>query len=348
MNHGAALIYTKTQFVGFRAGFVVQPVDFSEAAASKYMKYVEAALGQIGELREAHAQRKIVIADDEFVILAVAGYLQDFSDEPRVDFAGRPIQGFMGIVFRKKEFALCTFPDKSVFRQILEDHIFPHWADKVESNPEWAKKTQKCDYSYEIPTIPAEAEEASASAYVFSPQMAKAAVAHAIGLAAQGKHISLCTNQSSLNEERIRFEQYALLRGIEKRPQPVRATQGIRPETAAKPRPETPSRPALPVVTERKQPKVAAIMAVVAIVAIFVMLLSRFGLKKVVLSVLIAVAALILLVLVWKVLTIKSQKKARPNEADEIMAMLSQKEKTQASERQNAKGKTSKSDIYKW
>ncbi len=215
-NKGAALIYTKTHTCGFRQSFVVQPKDFSETSANKYMKYVQASLSQIEELRNEHAQRQIVIADDAYVILAEVGFLRDYSDVPRSDGGNRPIQSFTGVAFKRDEFSNCTFPDNAFFRGILEEYIYPHWTESP--NSVWANTLQLSDYSKEIETAPAQNDQPASSTRVSSKAENAKAVADAILMVSKGENITLCTNQNDLNRRRAEFNRYSLLHSEETQP----------------------------------------------------------------------------------------------------------------------------------
>lgn len=215
-NKGAALIYTKTNTCGFRQSFVVQPKDFSETSANKYMKYVQASLSQIEELRNEHAQRQIVIADDAYVILAEVGFLRDYSDVPRSDGGNRPIQSFTGVAFKRDEFSNCTFPNNAFFRSILKEYIYPHWTESP--NSVWANTLQLSDYSKEIETAPAQNDQPASSTRVFSKAENAKAVADAILMASKGGNITLCTNQNDLNRRRAEFNRYSLLHSEETQP----------------------------------------------------------------------------------------------------------------------------------
>lgn len=201
LKNAAALIYTKTKYVGFRQGFVVQPEGFPPKLAEKLVEYVRDSLDGIAELRSLHKHSMIIIAEGNYILLGVAVYLRDLVKDgwTAQDKGNRPVQGFLAYVFHRDSFTIpVEFPDLTTFTPLLEEWIRPHWEDS--ENSRWAETLQISDFSYSFDTALL-AEDSMYSPARFRDRVViegedkeRQLVNWAIREVINGCNISVCTN----------------------------------------------------------------------------------------------------------------------------------------------------------
>lgn len=224
VGKASVLIYTKERHIGFPGGwFKVQPEDFSAKTVKPILEYAMNAMEEVKPLRSEHKQVEVVVAESGYVVLGIACYLRDlFSDGwEGVDEVNRPVYGFIGYVWKQKDFTqVCTFPSLTEFAELVAEYIRPNW--ELSKNAAWAEHQELVPYRY----LPGNARKAwnddFKPAHIEVTENADRLVRYAIQRAAAGEAISVCTNVTiyDLKDEKTAFQYVS------------RSTPGQKPPTA--------------------------------------------------------------------------------------------------------------------
>lgn len=137
LTNAACLIRTRMLKVGYPALFSHLPEGMEKACAEKIGRYADAAMQYVSELSgETEKVRKVVIREDGFLILGIAGALSDILPEKASEYNGlldgqRKIPCFVGLVWKlMKDSELPTaFPKYESFTKVLEKEILTHWTE---------------------------------------------------------------------------------------------------------------------------------------------------------------------------------------------------------------------------
>lgn len=152
LNEKAAVVaYTRLKNIGFPRGFTVQPEDFNDREVKTFVKYVHDAMDSAEELRSLHKQAKVIISDENYVVLGIVAYIRDLFQDgwDASDKGNRLVYGFFGYVWHRCDFIpLENFPELSSFTDIIEKWIRPHWDDS--ENCKWAEKPHYSKYEYSV------------------------------------------------------------------------------------------------------------------------------------------------------------------------------------------------------
>ncbi len=137
LTNAACLIRTRMFKVGFPVLFSHLPEDMTKACAEKIGRYADAAMQYVSELSgETEKVRKVVIREDKFLILGIAGALSDILPEKASEYNGlldghRKIPCFVGLVWNLMEGSELptAFPEYESFTKVLENEILTHWTE---------------------------------------------------------------------------------------------------------------------------------------------------------------------------------------------------------------------------
>lgn len=147
----AAIIYTRTKYIGFPSGFAIQPGDFTEKEVEELSEYVHEAMDSVVELRSLHKCTKVIIRKEQYVVLGMIIFLRDLVKDgwEALDKGKRLTYGFFGFVWHVEDFEYHgSFPGKDNFAKLMEIWIRPHWEDS--ENCRWAEMPHFSEYEYDV------------------------------------------------------------------------------------------------------------------------------------------------------------------------------------------------------
>lgn len=146
LTNAACLIRTRMFKVGFPMLFSHLPEDMTKACAERIGRYTDAAMQYVSELSgETEKVRKVVIREDKFLILGIAGALNDILPEKASEYNGlldgyRKIPCFVGLVWNLMEGSEfpTAFPEYESFTKVLKNEILTHWTENDTSK--WSER----------------------------------------------------------------------------------------------------------------------------------------------------------------------------------------------------------------
>lgn len=192
MRKAAPIAYTRRKYIGFPETLLVQPEDFSEKTAKKFLKYAIDAMDSSEALRSGRQYARAVIVEDGFVVLGIMTYLRNMVDDgwEGKDMENRPIYGFFGYVWHKEDFtARAGFPALEEFTPILNQWIRPHWEDK------YGSEVPQGEYSFAVtlPDSPRPLQGYAPGRKFVEPDEADRLIQWAMEKACAGEAVSVCT-----------------------------------------------------------------------------------------------------------------------------------------------------------
>jgi hypothetical protein len=139
----AALIHSRTAYCDFRTNFLARPREMSQIQIEKIKEFILQTTQSIEDLYDDGDIRKIVYADDNYVILGITAYIKDIYSKCNevahnpilIEERGRPTYIFAGLVFPKSDCRYITsFPKLGSFINIIERYVVPRWNEKRHSD----------------------------------------------------------------------------------------------------------------------------------------------------------------------------------------------------------------------
>ena len=132
MEKAAVLIHSRTRYRDYRQKFLVRPVDMEETQIYHWRGLVQRCTVCPEELRRTRKLRRAVISADGYIAVGAAGYFRDLYPAAFEDEGGRPVQGFVGLVWKREDMpAQLYFPSVQVFRSAVTEYMIPRWEEPV-------------------------------------------------------------------------------------------------------------------------------------------------------------------------------------------------------------------------
>lgn len=238
MRNAAPLAYTRRKYIGFPESLLIEPEDFSEKTAKKFLGYAKDAMDSSAALRSGRQYVRAVIAEDGFVVLGIMTYLRNMAEDgwEGKDRENRPIYGFFGYVWHKEDFtAKAGFPALEEFAPILDQWIRPNWEAAHRS------EAPRGEYGFAVTLPEARPLQGYAPGKRFvEPDEADRLIQWAMEKACAGETVSVCTCADIYAEAdyRTQYQYAAKLRrtgGREIQPAETRKTMPERPKEQTPP-----------------------------------------------------------------------------------------------------------------
>lgn len=122
----SALVYCRTYYRDYDAGFLLRPDDFTDETVRWARPYISSAVSYCDEMKGI---RRVVFGDEKHLIFGVAGILRDLPGEVPAPFTtdeyGRNIKCFLGFVCLMEEKRCGYFPlvEDFDYKKIFSDYI---------------------------------------------------------------------------------------------------------------------------------------------------------------------------------------------------------------------------------
>lgn len=204
----ATLIHSRTAYCDFRTNFLARPKDMSQTQIEKIKEFILQTTQSMEDLYDDSDIRKIVYADDNYVVLGITAYIKEIYNKCNeaaykailTEERGRPTFIFAGLVFQKSDCKFITsFPKMRNFITAIERYVVPRWNEKRHSdNVDIATPT---DYDTSIVLDAEQYEEyydLNVNMYdkvkIFNIDESDSIIAASISEVARGKRVTTCTN----------------------------------------------------------------------------------------------------------------------------------------------------------
>lgn len=158
LKNASCLIRTRAFQIGFPERFSHRPDDLPDSVEEYLANLASEAMNDPASITstsgEFHSIRRIIISQAGYLVLGIAGRLENFLSDPEktchqfCDNAGRKVYGFAGFVWDTQgaiQPLPQAFPSIQSFRNLMADLILTHWNDS--NNSFWAETILKGGHS---------------------------------------------------------------------------------------------------------------------------------------------------------------------------------------------------------